>query len=131
MSQVHIYALNIYTRYTYLSIIFGFNGFITMAFNTHFIITENKNLRPLPKQIQRIRQTSVESNSSDHGPRGQRTASVRLISSTSSHLSDLPEDLVVGNDDVIDEAETDGFEGTIQIKSLIELLSNCCRSAVI
>ena len=94
------------------------------------MIAENKNLRPLPKQIQRIRQTSVESNSSDHGPRGQRTASVRLISSTSSHLSDLPEDLVVGNDDVIDEAETDGFEGTIQIKSLIELLSNllpkCC-----
>ena len=91
------------------------NGFITIVFDTHFIITENKNLRPLPKQIQRIRQTSVESNSSDHGPRGQRTASVRLISSTSSHLSDLPEDLVVGNDDVIDEAETDGFEGTIQI----------------
>ena len=67
----------------------------------------------------------MESNSSDHGPRGQRTASVRLISSTSSHLSDLPEDLVVGNDDVIDEAETDGFEGTIQIKSLIYLLCSC------
>ena len=109
MFQVYSYALYIYTRCTYL------NGFITMAFNTHFTITENKNLRPLPKQIQRIRQTSLESNSSDHGPRGQRTASVRLISSTSSHLSDLPEDLVVGNDDVIDEAETDGFEGTIQI----------------
>ena len=87
----------------------------------------------MPKQIQRIRQTSLESNSSDHGPRGQRTASVRLISSTSSHLSDLPEDLVVGNDDVIDEAETDGFEGTIQIKSLIYLLCSCShyRSAII
>ena len=94
------------------------------------MIAENTNLRPLPKQIQRIRQTSVESNSSDHGPRGQRTASVRLISSTSSHLSDLPEDLVVGNDDVIDEAETDGFEGTIQIKSLTELLSNCLMQSV-
>ena len=92
-----------------------FKWFHYYSFYTHFILTENKNLRPLPKQIQRIRQTSVESNSSDHGPRGQRTASVRLISSTSSHLSDLPEDLVVGNDDVIDEAETDGFEGTIQI----------------
>ena len=103
----------------------GLNSFITMAFDTYFTITESKNLRPLPKQIQRIRQTSVESNSSDHGPRGQRTASVRLISSTSSHLSDLPEDLVVGNDDVIDEAETDGFEGTIQIKSLIYLLCSC------
>ena len=94
----------------------GLNSFITMAFNTRFTITETKNLRPLPKQIQRIRQTSVESNSSDHGPRGQRTASVRLISSTSSHLSDLPEDLVVGNDDVIDEGEnveTDGFEGNL------------------
>ena len=93
----------------------GVEWFQYYAFNKHFKITENKNLRPLPKQIQRIRQTSVESNSSDHGPRGQRTASVRLISSTSSHLSDLPEDLVVGNDDVIDEAETDGFEGTIEI----------------
>ena len=92
-----------------------------MAVNTHFTITENKNLRPLPKQIQRIRQTSVESNSSDHGPRGQRTASVRLISSTSSHLSDLPEDLVVGNDDVIDEGEnveTDGFEGNLSNQTI-------------
>ena len=67
--------------------------------------------RPLPKQIQRIRQNSIESNSSN-GSRGPRTASVRLISSTSSQLSDLPEDMVVGNDDVIDEAENnDGFEG--------------------
>ena len=67
--------------------------------------------RPLPKQIQRIRQNSVESNTSN-GSRGPRTASVRLISSTSSQLSDLPEDMAVGNDDVIDEAETnDGFEG--------------------
>ena len=123
MSQVCILAVYIHVRYEY-----NYHGF-----DTHFIITENKNLRPLPKQIQRIRQTSVESNSSDHGPRGQRTASVRLISSTSSHLSDLPEDLVVGNDDVIDEAETDGFEGTIQInlskfiliKSLIPFYM-CC-----
>ena len=67
--------------------------------------------RPLPKQIQRIRQNSIESNSSN-GSRGPRTASVRLISSTSSQLSDLPEDMVVGNDDVVDEAENnDGFEG--------------------
>ena len=117
MSQVRIYVFTVYNYWVYL----GSNGFITMAFNTYFTITENKNLRPLPKQIQRIRQTSLESNSSDHGPRGQRTASVRLISSTSSHLSDLPEDLVVGNDDVIDEAEnmeTDGFEGNLKIKSI-------------
>ena len=71
--------------------------------------------RPLPKQIQRIRQNSIESNSSN-GSRGPRTASVRLISSTSSQLSDLPEDMVVGNDDVIDEAENnDGFEGNYDV----------------
>ena len=53
----------------------------------------------------------MESNASN-GSRGPRTASVRLISSTSSQLSDLPEDMAVGNDDVIDETETnDGFEG--------------------
>ena len=68
--------------------------------------------RPLPKQIQRIRQNSIESSTSSNGSRGPRTASVRLISNTSSQLSDLPEDMVVGNDDVIDEAENnDGFEG--------------------
>ena len=75
--------------------------------------------RPLPKQIQRIRQNSVESNTSSNGSqRGPRTASVRLISSTSSQLSDLPEDLVVGNDDVVDEAENnngDGFEGMLDM----------------
>ena len=76
----------------------------------------------MPKQLQRVRQSSAESNSSDYGPRngspnrGPRTASVRLVSSTSSHLSDLPEDLVIGNDDVDDEADNsnaavDGFEG--------------------
>ena len=74
-----------------------------------------KNSRPLPKQIQRLRQTSTDSTSSENSNRG-RTASVRLISSTSSNLSDLPEDLVVGNDDVVDESEnlvteTDNFEG--------------------
>ena len=84
------------------------------------LFSDPKAPRPLPKQIQRIRQNSVESNSSSNGSqRGPRTASVRLISSTSSQLSDLPEDLAVGNDDVIDEAENnhgDGFEGMFDMQ---------------
>ena len=83
---------------------------VTKVFRLFYFL-ESMAPRPLPKQIQRIRQNSIESNSSN-GSRGPRTASVRLISSTSSQLSDLPEDMVVGNDDVIDEAENnDGFEG--------------------
>ena len=83
-----------------------------------FIYIDAKNSRPLPKQIQRLRLTSTDSNTSDNSSRGGRAASVRLISSASSNLSDLPEDLVVGNDDVVDESEnvnteTDNFEGMI------------------
>ena len=88
-----------------------------------FIYIDAKNSRPLPKQIQRLRLTSTDSNSSDksNSSRGARTASVRLISSASSNLSDLPEDLVVGNDDVVDESENvntevDNFEGKILLK---------------
>ena len=72
----------------------------------------------MPKQIQRLRLTSTDSNTSENSSRGGRTASVRLISSTSSNLSDLPEDLVIGNDDVVDESENvnsenDNFEGML------------------
>ena len=85
--------------------------------------------RPLPKQIQRIRQNSIESNSSN-GSRGPRTASVRLISSTSSQLSDLPEDMVVGNDDVIDEAENnDATEHAAAIAATtMELCGMGCKT---
>ena len=59
---------------------------------------------------------------------------MRLISSTSSNLTDLPEDLVVGNDAVVDEGEnaSDNYEGIyhdqFNIAVTFHILNNCKRT---
>ena len=80
--------------------------------------------RSLPKQLERIRQSSTGSNNLGIGRAHSRNASLRLVSATSSNLSDLPEDFAIGNDDVVDETEnsnnaSENFEGIARSKTSI------------